>query len=488
MAISIRVYPELSPRIIEILSPTTTASLQEVVDAVRTWEDSWAGITHPKLIDASGKEDLGGSVSVGITAQLQNAQIAFQQRGGSDSSGTVTTGSTNGTTLEDTGADFVSDGIVPGDSIYNITDGSMTTILAVTTTTLTTFALEGGSDNQWDISDNYRVWNKVQCEVNGGNLVAVDENGNTISSFLPTAETHVTRTSSSSATLQEQEDLQYSAFQNAVWIDTVNGIDSLTFPAGTPRAPVKTLAGALAINALSSRGFDRLGVIGDFTFGASDVLDNLVIFGQHPSKSKLTLVSGVSTVKTEFENATITGDVSDAIFVRDCHLEDLDNFGSTLYDTAFHSCVFENSVVYTVNSSTTKPIYVINCDSGKAGHGYIKFDVNGAGCEFVFSKWSGDLELRGVSHANAMVTVNTDSGHIVAASSCTAGLIVLHGTGISEDNTGVGCTFDTSGLVNPSTISNNVWDELTSTHATSGTFGALIKRLMKVGDYIALNK
>jgi len=166
MAIDIRVYPELSPRIIEILEPTTSASVQEIVDAVRAWEDSWVGIAFPKLIDAAGKENLGGGVTVGITATLQNAQIAFQQRGGSDATGTITTGSTDGTTLEDTSATFITDSIISGDSIYNITDGSMTTVLEVISETeLRTFALQGGSDNQWDISDSYRVWNKISISI-----------------------------------------------------------------------------------------------------------------------------------------------------------------------------------------------------------------------------------------------------------------------------------------------------------------------------------
>lgn len=202
MAISIRVYPEYSPRIIEILAPTTTASLQEVVDAVRAWEDSWLGIAFPKLIDASGKEDLGGGVLVGITAQLQNAQIAFEQRGVSDDTGSVTTGSADGTSLIDTGATFIADNIVSGDSIYNITDGSMTTIIEVVSETeLITFPLQGGVDNQWDVSDSFRVWNKIQCEINGGNIVAIDDLGATISAIMPTAETNVIKTASSSATI-----------------------------------------------------------------------------------------------------------------------------------------------------------------------------------------------------------------------------------------------------------------------------------------------
>jgi len=39
---------------------------------------------YPRLIDAAGKEPLGGGVSVGITATLQNAVVAFEGRPGPD--------------------------------------------------------------------------------------------------------------------------------------------------------------------------------------------------------------------------------------------------------------------------------------------------------------------------------------------------------------------------------------------------------------------
>jgi len=82
MAITINVYPYDSPRIIEIPDTITDITVQEVVDAVRAWEDSEVGMRFDYLIDAAGKENLGGNVKVGITATLQNAQIAFEDRAG----------------------------------------------------------------------------------------------------------------------------------------------------------------------------------------------------------------------------------------------------------------------------------------------------------------------------------------------------------------------------------------------------------------------
>ena len=209
---TLTIYPYLSPRLIQVDSPTTNISIQEIVDLVRAWEDTARGLNFPHLIDATGKDNLGGGVSVGITATLQNAIISFEVQGGVDSSGTVTTLDATGVVLTDASGTFITDGIVAGDTVLNVTDGSITSVLTVDSETqLTTFGLESGTDNQFASSDAYKVWNKVACEVLGGNLVAVNEFDEIISPFLPTAQTYVTRSSSSSATLTDLN------LANVVW-------------------------------------------------------------------------------------------------------------------------------------------------------------------------------------------------------------------------------------------------------------------------------
>src|SRR3989344_1650072 len=210
---TLTIYPHLSPRVIRVNSPTTSISIQEIVDLVRAWEDITKGLNFPYLIDATGKDNLGGGVSVGITATLQNALISFEVQGGVDSSGTVTTPDATGVVLIDAAdGTFISDGILAGDTVVNVTDGSITSVLTVDSEMqLTTFGLESGTDNQFDSSDAYKVWNKVECEISGGNLVAVDENGAVMSPLLPTAQTYVKLSASSSATLTDLN------LANVVW-------------------------------------------------------------------------------------------------------------------------------------------------------------------------------------------------------------------------------------------------------------------------------
>ena len=71
-----------SPRLLTIAAPSTEITVQDIVDTCRHFEDLSPNSSRKKLIDAAGKEFLGGVTYVGITATLQNAVIAFEARGG----------------------------------------------------------------------------------------------------------------------------------------------------------------------------------------------------------------------------------------------------------------------------------------------------------------------------------------------------------------------------------------------------------------------
>jgi hypothetical protein len=123
---TVTVDPIASPRIVTVDSPDVEISIQELNDLLRAWETAPENVVYDPLIDAAGKEDLGGGTFVGITLTLQNTLLAFAAR--------------------------------PGPST-------------------------------------------VQCTVSGGNLVAVDDLGATVSPIDPTAFTQVVIAQSSSATL-----------------------------------------------------------------------------------------------------------------------------------------------------------------------------------------------------------------------------------------------------------------------------------------------
>ncbi len=70
------------PRIVTVAAPSVLVSIQDIVDTLRDLEyrpDNWG---HKKILVAVGKEFLTATLSVGITATLQDARLAFEDRGG----------------------------------------------------------------------------------------------------------------------------------------------------------------------------------------------------------------------------------------------------------------------------------------------------------------------------------------------------------------------------------------------------------------------
>jgi hypothetical protein len=72
----------VSPRIITLASPFTEITIQDLYDTCKWIEVQLYGIDEPPLIEAAGKEQLGGGVQVGLTATLLNALLAFEARPG----------------------------------------------------------------------------------------------------------------------------------------------------------------------------------------------------------------------------------------------------------------------------------------------------------------------------------------------------------------------------------------------------------------------
>ena len=70
--------------IIEVPSPDTTLDIQYLINQIRDKEDDASpAMVYPKIADASGKDDLGGGVKVGITVRLTGSwQVRFQARAG----------------------------------------------------------------------------------------------------------------------------------------------------------------------------------------------------------------------------------------------------------------------------------------------------------------------------------------------------------------------------------------------------------------------
>ena len=464
---SIKIYPYLSPRIVEILYPATEITVQELVDLIRDWEDSDDGMPFEYIISAAGKEDLGGGVTVGITATLNNAQIMFTGRTIPIDDGvgrTCDATDSNGIQLYVDDADFISAGVSRGDIVYNPTTREMATILEVIDQyTLDHVALSGNGNLGWTIGDSYVVYHNAQCSISGGNLVAVDETGTSISSVLQSPNVQVVRTSSSSATLQELGAIQYSSFNGGVTVDIANltgkAVAGTEFPIGTPEAPCNNITDAYSI--AEERGFPTFYIIGDLNItSAFPPLDNYTFIGESQSKSTITIADAAEVYRCEFQDASLDGTLDGACSVNHCIINDL---------------IYVNGVIYNsiIGGSLTlggsEVAYLINCASGIPGVMIPYIDMGGSGQSLIVRNYNGELDLRNKTGTD-VVSIDLNSGSISIDSTVTNGEITIRGIGKLIDNSN-GATIIAEDLLNKENIVKASWDMvwLDTIEGVSGT-------------------
>ena len=235
-----------SPRIITVLAPSTEITMQDLVDTCRILESDSNTIDNLHLLDAAGKENLGGGVKVGITVTLNNAKIAFEARSG----------------------------------------------------------------------PTY-----VQCNISGGNLVALDDLGATISAIEPTAFTQVVLANSSSATLTEQEALQYSSFNGGVSYDSTSPYSGTEFPVGTPQQPVNNVYDAYDI--ALERGFTVGYILSDLTLPTDLPLSGFTFIGSGKDRTLITIPDAATASECTYIDAEITGYLDGNNTLRDCLVNNL---------------------------------------------------------------------------------------------------------------------------------------------------------------------
>lgn len=436
----------LSPRLITIAAPSTEIVLQDLVDTLREIEDELINMDEDHLIDAAGKEDLGGGVSVGITATLRNAQLAFEKRVDVLETGTVTTPDATGVTLTDTGATFSSNGVVPGDVVRNRTDASsIASVLTVTENVLVTDGLTGGTDDQFDSSDAYDILNWTQCNISGGNLVAVDDLDATIDSVFPTFGTQVVRTSSSSATLQELSAIQFASFNGGVTVDLTSPNSGTTFPTGTLEQPVNNFTDALTI--ANSRGFNTLFVIGSATINTGLTFDGFVLVGESQTKSTLTIDTLASVIGSEFQQATVTGILDGNAKLFDCRIQTL-NFVSGFIER----CILEG----TITLGGSEDAHFLDCWSGIPGPSTPTIDMGGSGQNLALRNYNGGIALANLTGGSPdqEVSIDLNSGQVILENTVTQGNILIRGIGKLTDNSTA--NVDANDLVRASNI-NDLW-------------------------------
>lgn len=429
---TITVRPDLSPRLVIVDLPDTEITVQQAVDLIRDWEDSMEGMSYPRIVDAAGKEALGGGVEVGITVTLQNAQIYFAARNTVHASGTATSAGASGEFLTDSVATFLDDGISVGDTLFNSTTGAMATVVDVTgDTQLQTLPLYGGTRQDWQIGDAYGVYLNEQCNISGGNMVAVDGLGASIPPILASPNTQVVRTASSSATSQQLAAIEYAAFNNAVWINvdsphSEGGYAEVGRPIGTPQDPVNNVPAAVAIQA--EKGLPKeIRILGNLTVGTGDDLTGFRIVGQNAARTTFTINPIAVVGKAEILECFVTGTLDDQCIVRNCYVQDL---------TYFQGFLFQSEIGGTITLGGNAQADILQCYSGVAGTNTPTIDMGGSGNSLGLRAYSGGIKIINKTGPEG-VSIDFISGQAkVDLDTCTNGKIVARGPGkmVNDDD------------------------------------------------------
>jgi hypothetical protein len=372
-----------SPRIIVVEDPSTELTQQDLVDTLRgVIEPSWDGIDNHHLHKSSGKESLGGGVSVGITVTLEDALVSFEAVNTSTSSGATDAADPSGNLLTDNEATFQTDGIVEGDVIINFSDKSITTAIKVLSETqIQHYPLSDGANNDWEIGDEYKIFHIKQCIVTGGNLTAEDKNGNPYPSPIsPSAFTQIILTTASSATLQELEEIQHASFNERVTIDTVNGVSGTAYPIGTQKNPVNNLNDAKII--AKERGFNDMFIKKPgITFSPTDDICGFIFTGDGPEFTAITVEDGALTSDAVFMLCAIDGTMNGAISIKECHVLKLVNFQGIITDS-----VLRGNISLTGISTS----YIFNCNDGCVEL-CPTIDMGGSGRGLTLGNYTGEI-------------------------------------------------------------------------------------------------
>jgi len=444
MALDITVFPHLSPRIVVVDAPQTEATIQNIVDAIRAWEDSEEGHTFPFIIDAAGKENLGGGVTVGITATLNNAQLRFSARPTPMTTGTITTANPLGQYLIDSTADFIADGIYVGATVFNYTTGAMETIIGIDSTSLFSFTLQAGSRTDWQVGDKYYVYPNDQCSISGGNLVAVDSYKNTISPVLQSPNTHIVRSSSSSATLAQLDAIQYSSYGNEVSLDIIYGQSGTAYPIGNQEFPVNNLADAVYI--ANTKGFKTISIRESMTIHTSTDITNFTIKGRsHVSTSvvinPLSVCPGLS-----IENCNISGTLDGGTNIKDCNVGLINYVNGHIHKSGLYGTILLDGN----KDAVIESCYTVDQDNP------VRIDMGGSGQDLAMPNYSGIVYVENFNDSTGEIGIGIDGGMVILENTITAGTIIISGSGILIDNSTGSANVNSDSLMNNTNIANAV--------------------------------
>jgi len=257
------------------------------------------------------------------------------------------------------------------------------------------------------------------------------------------------------STVQQLPEIEHASFNGGITVDSVNGIDSGVFPAGTPQAPVQTCSQVMEL--AEYRGFKKIYFINDFSI-ENHSMSGYSVYGLSPRQTTLTIGTNLLWGGGTISDCKVEGTFANNSFVtiEDAEVGNLNNISLTA-----KNCILSGTVE--LNNSISSNFY--NCTDGVPGSGTPIIQVNDCDSLGIWN-YAGGIKLTNMTTVGTTVSFNAPSGRLIVDSTDTQGSIIARGVGSITGTTG-GTTVTQTDLINRDTISDSVWDESSADHTLS---------------------
>lgn len=299
--------------------------------------------------------------------------------------------------------------------------------------------------------------------------------------FLDTVGTYTVRimqqvSSLVDSTVQQLSELEYSSFQDHVWIDPDSDQTGTVYPSGNREHPVNNLIDAVAIAV--ERGLPALGVLKPMTIGDSQDLVGYTIRGLSHVATAILIDTNAITANITIENCKVSGILDGGSHILRSQIEDL-----TYVNGHIHNCGLRGDVGLDGGADAVmEDCHMVDADDPPV------IDMGDTGQSLSMPNYSGTVTIKNLSDTDAEITVGLNAGRVILDSTITAGTIEVSGSGTLVDNSTGTAIVNSDGLMSTETITRAVWDEPTSSHIVSGSFGEYISKIPLIGKLIALIK
>lgn len=422
MALPLKFFFE--QQIIEVPAPDTSLDIQYLVNQTRDTEDElWPAMPYSKILDAFGKQALGGGTFVGITVMLLgNWKIRFEARPGPDTVSCIVSG---GNLVAESGNPIAPSAY----TTVSLAQSSSPTIATPEENVNLKMLIASLSDRQKSIGNSY-YWDPV--------------NGNDANSGTSPTSAVQTFAAAQSLVTAGNYDVIYCLANDASGITTVTTPITISTRTLKLRGP-----GHIFQIAPTTAGTDTI------TVSASDIEINGLY---------------VSTATTGSDNAlTVTGN---RVFIQDCWFSNIRTHGINISSsnlTIISTCAIEHCGT----SGTGNGINLGNNTTQAVISKSIIFD-HPNGIKLAGTGIADNVVENNLIYKNSSYGVSIGSG--VLRTTLRSGNTFNKNTSGNVQDLGTDTYVETqAGGASASEVADAVWDEVIAGHVTAGTAGRMLK-------------